>query len=125
MHLEHSRSFHTFRVSEISRPSVFQIHIIRLNDCPSLKYDFSHKIVDAVEMPAKMDTSLELREYEARIEELRASEKLLAELNETLEMKLKKTEALRVQRLVIYSECYSMPVANKLDLTLRITVQLN
>lgn len=47
-----------------------------------------------------METSLELREYETRIEELRASEKLLAELNETLEMKLKKTEALRAQRLV-------------------------
>ncbi|KAM7539378.1 hypothetical protein Aperf_G00000050994 [Anoplocephala perfoliata] len=56
-------------------------------------------VTDAVEMPVKMDTSLELREYEARIEELRASEKLLAELNETLEMKLKKTEALRVQSL--------------------------
>lgn len=52
------------------------------------------------DIPAKMETSLELREYETRIEELRASEKLLAELNETLEMKLKKTEALRAQRLV-------------------------
>ena len=47
-----------------------------------------------------METSLELKEYEARIEELRASEKLLASLNETLEMKLKKTEELRAQRLV-------------------------
>lgn len=55
-------------------------------------------ITGTADVPAKMETSLELREYEARIEELRASEKLLAELNETLEMKLKKTEALRAQR---------------------------
>ncbi|KAL5104793.1 hypothetical protein TcWFU_010228 [Taenia crassiceps] len=56
------------------------------------------KGVTITDMPAKMETSLELMEYETRIEELRASEKLLAELNETLEMKLKKTEALRAQR---------------------------
>ncbi|VUZ43691.1 unnamed protein product, partial [Hymenolepis diminuta] len=55
-------------------------------------------VTDTSEVPVKMDTSLELREYEIRIEELRASEKLLAELNETLEMKLQKTEALRAQR---------------------------
>eukprot|EP00108_Taenia_solium_P012138 TsM_000000800 transcript=TsM_000000800 gene=TsM_000000800 len=55
-------------------------------------------ITGSTDIPAKMETSLELREYETRIEELRASEKLLAELNETLEMKLKKTEALRAQR---------------------------
>lgn len=56
---------------------------------------------------------MELKEYEARIEELRASEKLLATLNETLEMKLKKTEELRAQRSVILihrmSYCCSLP----------------
>ncbi|VDO06238.1 unnamed protein product [Rodentolepis nana] len=55
-------------------------------------------MLDMCEVPLKMDTSLELKEYETRIEELRASEKLLAELNETLGMKLQKTEALRAQR---------------------------
>lgn len=64
-------------------------------------YNFRY-ILDTSEVPVKMDTSLELREYEIRIEELRASEKLLAELNETLEMKLQKTEALRAQRLLIF-----------------------
>lgn len=51
-------------------------------------------------MLPKMETSLELKEYEAKIEELRTNEKLLAELNETLETKLLKTEALRVHRSV-------------------------
>ncbi|VDM35998.1 unnamed protein product [Hydatigera taeniaeformis] len=58
----------------------------------------SRNCLSTADIPVKMETSLELREYETRIEELRASEKLLAELNETLEMKLKKTEALRAQR---------------------------
>ncbi len=56
-------------------------------------------IVGALDLPIKPETSFELKEYESRIEELRTSEKLLAELNETLEVKLQKTEALRLRRL--------------------------
>ncbi|VDL94768.1 unnamed protein product [Schistocephalus solidus] len=51
-----------------------------------------------VQSLVEMKTSTELREYEAKIEELRTSEKLLAELNETLETKLKRTESLRLHR---------------------------
>nr|VZI36294.1 unnamed protein product [Spirometra erinaceieuropaei] len=53
---------------------------------------------EMIKRPVDMETSTELREYEAKIEELRTSEKLLAELNETLETKLKRTESLRLHR---------------------------
>ncbi|VDN14908.1 unnamed protein product [Dibothriocephalus latus] len=51
-----------------------------------------------IQAPIDMKTSTELREYETKIEELRTSEKLLAELNESLETKLKRTESLRLHR---------------------------
>ncbi|VDD74722.1 unnamed protein product [Mesocestoides corti] len=67
---------------------------------------------EAKELPSDLETSFELKQYEARTEELRASEKLLAELNETLETKLKKTEALRIQR---EQELRAMGIALRAD----------